>query len=241
MKIISNSLVALGDSFTEWPNTYADYISDKLNIPLYKFAVGGVSNEFILSNFYHEVLENSLVFKDCFFIFQSTSMSRFEVDITKNTMGHHYLSLHNLWKDVAKHQNTVAIGDRLLLKRQFSQMVMKLPVQTPIDVACEFYSPHHAAIKICHQINVLAEKLSHEGNKFLFLLGLTIGEYEDITLDNLPLTVEKVSYNNLGMDQYVKDNDLCHEDGFHPSELGHQHIAENFVLKKFRELKWIND
>jgi len=238
--IIKDSLVILGDSFTCYGYTYANILSESLKMPLHKFAELGVSNEFILSNFHYKVAEKNLAFENCIFIFQSTNMGRYEIDISENTTGHDYITLHNLWPYVHKNKNYVTLGNKTLLLTQFCKNVLKLPVETPIDKSIEFFSPKYNAVKICYQVNLLADFLKSSGNnKFLFVVGLT--RFDTLSLKDYPLTVETVSYNGLGMDQYVKDNNLLDQDMFHPNLEGHKKIAEEFVIKKLRALKWIND
>lgn len=231
---IKNTLVAIGDSFTDYPYTWANHLAACLDMPLVKFSVGGASNKTILHNFYSHWFFNNLNFENCIVIYQSTHMSREDVHISDGARGHKFFKenkLGNIFKQKPKMIKEI-FGKTYLLSG-YRNYVFELPgILEEVDPLRDF----------CFQINLLNTALKVGNNKFLFLLGLHNAHTStELDFSTFPLNCETLAYTKNGIahgiDQYVIDINQIDETK-HPSFEGHKSITDNLVLPKLRELKW---
>jgi hypothetical protein len=238
MKLIRDSIIAIGDSFTDYKFSWADHLSTVIDKPLVKFSVSGASNKTILHNFYSQWYYEKLDFTDCIVIYQSTSISREDIDISPNTNGRIFADNHNI---IEKYPT--------LVKEIYGKIYMLSGIKTHFSKWGQEYRSYASAYDdvdrvrdFSFQMNLLSEALKLKNNKFLFLLGLhNAHSVEQMDFSEFPLNCETLTYEKNGIahgiDQYVIDINQIDETK-HPSIEGHKSITNNLVLPKLRELKW---
>lgn len=231
---IKDTLVVIGDSFTDYPYTWANYLSSCLDMPLIKFSIAGASNKTILHNFYSQWFFNNLNFENCLVIYQSTHISREDVHITPGARGYKFFSDNKINKILKEKPSLIKeIFGKTYLLSGYRNYIFELPgILEELDPVRD----------ICFQINLLDKALKDGNNKFLFLLGLhNAHTAKQLDFSEFPLRCETLAYSKNGIahgiDQYVIDiNEI--DEAKHPSYEGHKSITDNLVLPKLRELKW---
>jgi len=238
MKLIKDSIIAIGDSFTDYKFSWADHLSTMIDKPLVKFSVSGASNKTILHNFYSHWYYEKLDFVDCIVIYQSTSISREDIDISPNTNGRLFADNHNIIQNYPT-----------LIKEIYGKLYLLSGIKAQLSKWGKEYWSYASAYDdvdrvrdFSFQMNLLSEALKLKNNKFLFLLGLHNAHIvEEMNFSEFPLNCETLTYEKNGIahgiDQYVIDINQI-DDTKHPSDDGHKSITNNLVLPKLRELKW---
>lgn len=238
MKFIKDSIIAIGDSFTDYTFSWANHLSTMIDKPLTKFSVSGASNKTILHNFYSQWYYEKLDFTDCIVIYQSTSISREDMDISPNTHGRTFAETFNI---IERYPT--------LIKEIYGKTYMLSGIKqhfpkwgTEYWSQASTYDDIDRIRDLSFQMNLLSEALKFKNNKFLFLLGLHNAHFaEQIDFTEFPLNCETLTYKkngvDHGIDQYVIDINQIDETK-HPSIEGHKSITNNLVLPKLRELKW---
>jgi hypothetical protein len=252
--IIKDSIVAIGDSFTDYYMSWADQLSEMIKKPLKKFTLPGASNKTILNNFYANWHYEKLEFIDCLAIYQSTHILREDLDVTKGTMGHEFIVGNKLESYIKNNSGklnskgmpmpikTVTVYGREYLLSGFKYTVPHVDQHWP-------YDPNNTCVESARflslQMNILSKALKIGNNKFLMLLGL----HNDITADDIdfsefPIDCEYAAYMKngraYGIDQYVLDINQI-DATTHPNIEGHKAIVNNILLPKLQELKWLQD
>jgi len=254
MKLIRKSLVAIGDSFTDFHYSWANYLSTVLQKPLIKFTIPGASNKTILDNFYANWTYDKITFEDCLIIFQSTAVDREDLDITPDSYGH---QVFNYWFRFINTDNNMPIptveiyGRKYLLSACFHNILHNYKTSSapghfrlaPDLFSILSFSTEDKIRFLSFQTNLLSEAFKANNNKFLFLLGLhNNAAAEEFDFSQFPVNCEIAAYERegkkYGIDQYVLDINQ-YDKTTHPTIEGHQSITNNIVIPKLRELKWI--
>lgn len=246
--IIKDSIVAIGDSFTDYYLSWADQLSEMIKKPLKKFTLPGASNKTILNNFYAKWHYEKLKFEDCLIIYQSTHVRREDLDISPGTHGHEFITERNLQEHI-KNKNsgkmpirTVDIYGRTYLLSGFKYEKPFVSQAWPIDRTANW---QENVRYLSFQMNLLSNAVKDGNNKFLMLLGLhNNATAEDMDFSEFPIDCEYAAYMKngraYGIDQYVLDIDQIDETT-HPNIAGHKAIVNNILLPKLQELKWLQD
>ena len=238
MKLIRDSIIAIGDSFTDYKFSWADHLSAVIDKPLVKFTISGASNKTILHNFYSHWYYEKLDFVDCIVIYQSTSIGREDIDISPNTHGRSFVEKYNV---IERYPTLIA--------EIYGKTYMLSGVKHHMPKWGQEYWSHAQTYDdidrvrdLSFQMNLLSEAFKLKNNKFLFLLGLhNAHTVEHVDFSEFPINCETLTYEKNGIahgiDQYVIDINQIDETK-HPSIEGHKSITNNLVLPKLRELKW---
>jgi hypothetical protein len=238
---IKNTLIAIGDSFTEYPFTWANHLSKCLDMPLIKFSIAGASNKTILHNFYSNWFYNNLNFENCLVIYQSTSVTREDIHITEGARGHGFFKKDKVQKIVENKPDLIKdVFGKTYLLSGYRHFLSELPgFLSSLPDILEEVDPVR---DLCFQINMLDKALKSNNNKFLFVLGLhNSHSAKQLNFSDFPLSCETVVYLKdgvaHGIDQYA--NDLNQVDNTnHPNIQGHKSIVNNLILPKLKELNW---
>lgn len=243
MRLIRDTIVAIGDSFTDYKLSWADYLSNLLGKSLVKFTVPGASNKTILNNFYAIWAYEKITFENCLIIFQSTHIRREDLDITPGTHGYDFFKAYDLFKYLESTED-MPLKTHEIYGRKYVLSGFKTHHRWLADIW-----PHEVNTSwqdnvrfLSFQTNLLSEAFKTGNNKFLFLLGLhNNATADDIDFSEFPINCEIVAYKRngkaYGIDQYVLDINQ-YDQTTHPTIEGHQSIVNHLVLPKLRELQW---
>jgi hypothetical protein len=240
--IINDSLIVLGDSFSDCNFSWADYLSIKIGKPILKFTISGGSNELIWHKFMVEFpnleITNSII------LFQTSGLGRISVDVSPHTYAGDYLDSTGL-REHTTSGDVVIIGPRTFLKNQFSKsQYPKLPIDTPIDYASKFnVSLEFSTMKLIHWCN-LFNAVFRGSNKFMMVLGLYNEHHPYTAFDDFlkepTFNISSYYTNGMhrGLDQYVIDINEVDNTG-HPTNAGNILICDNLVYPRLKELNYV--
>jgi hypothetical protein len=244
MKQIDNSLIVLGDSFSDCDNSWADMVAEKIGKPIVKYTISGGSNDLIFHKFMSEYTE--LEITNSIILFQSTVFTRVSVDISPMTYAGGYMDAYDL-RPLLTSGDLSEIAGRTFIKQQFSHCAKPHLPYTPVDYAIRFYNYELACLNWIYNCNLFNTVFnSGSENKFAAVLGL----YSKSLPDRLPIinsflrkqTFPIITYTDnilhMGLDQYVIDMNEV-DDTMHPTSKGNQLICDNLVLPKLKEWNYV--